>query len=58
MEWSKGIGLTGKESGGQALIPLRKHLQQFVPYCVSPVIGETLSEAEIRGLEGLDSFFF
>ena len=37
---------------------MQKHPQLFVPFCVSTVPNETLSEAEHSGLEGLDLFFF
>ena len=30
----------------------QKHPQLVVPFCVSTVFGKTLSEAELRGLEG------
>ena len=37
---------------------MREYPQQVVPYCVSTVPDVTLFEAEPRGLEGLDAFFF
>ena len=52
-----GVVLTGKGKGGQPLAHTETYTV-FVPYCVSTVLGKTLSEAELRGLEGLDLFFF
>ena len=37
---------------GPAAGPWQKHPQQVVPYCVSTILGKTLSEVELRGLEG------
>ena len=50
-----------KGKGGQALARLAFCVNisnGLFPNGVSTVLGGTLSEAEHRGLEGLDSFFF
>ena len=49
------IVLAGRGKGGQALArlaPCRNILNKLFPFCVSTVFGETLFEAEHRGLEG------
>ena len=50
------IVLTGNELGGQVLALYKNIHSKLFPYCVNPVFGKTLSEAELPGLEGL--YFF